>query len=79
MPIPLALGLLRLSTEGRPEESDAVALIHFALSNGIRVLDTADSYCLDQKEFHFGERLARFAVETWRGPGDEVRISPKQD
>jgi HAD superfamily hydrolase (TIGR01662 family) len=60
--LPLGLGLLRLATEGRPEEADAIEVIRFALDQGIRVFDTADSYCLDDKDLHYGERLAREAA-----------------
>lgn len=74
---PLALGLLRLGTDGRPAESDAIALIHFALDRGIRVLDTADSYALNDADMHFGEKLARKAIESWNGPRDEVRVITK--
>ncbi len=73
----LGLGLLRLATEGRPLESDAIALIHLALDQGIRILDTADVYALNDKELHYCERLARQAVKTWQGPGDEIRILTK--
>jgi HAD superfamily hydrolase (TIGR01662 family) len=75
--IPLGLGLLRLGTEGRPETADAINLICFALDHGIRVLDTADVYCLNDKELHYGERLVRQAVDTWQGPKDEVKILTK--
>jgi HAD superfamily hydrolase (TIGR01662 family) len=71
------LGLLRLSTEGRPTEPDAIAVIHHALDRGVRLLDTADVYCLGEAELHYGERLARKAVDTWQGPRDEVRIVTK--
>lgn len=73
----LVLGLLRLSTEGRPERSEAMALIHHALNSGVRWLDTADSYGLDHRDMHYGERLASEAVATWDGPRDEVRILTK--
>ncbi len=75
--VPLGLGLLRLATEGRPSLEEAIAVIHFALDRGIRVLDTADVYSLDHTDLHFGERLARSAVESWHGPRDEVRILTK--
>jgi HAD superfamily hydrolase (TIGR01662 family) len=71
------LGLLRLSTEGRPAEPDAIAVIHHALDRGIRLLDTADVYCLGEADLHYGERLARKAVDTWHGPKEEVRIITK--
>lgn len=74
---PLALGLLRLCTEGRPAETDAITLIHQALDAGIRLLDTADAYCLNHKDLHYGEQLARQAVESWKGPKKEVRILTK--
>jgi HAD superfamily hydrolase (TIGR01662 family) len=75
--VPLGLGLLRLSTEGRPPTPDAVDVIRFALVQGIRLLDTADSYALDDKDLHYGERLARTAIDAWGGPRDEVRVVTK--
>src|SRR5512133_2272242 len=75
--VPLGLGLLRLSTEGRPSAPDAVAVIHRALDLGIRVLDTADSYGLSDVEPHYGERLAKGALDSWQGPREEVRIVTK--
>ncbi len=75
--VPLAFGLLRLGTEDRPNLDDAVALIHRALDAGIRVLDTANTYCLDDKDLHYGERLAVDALKAWSGPQNEVKIITK--
>lgn len=75
--VPLAFGLLRLSTEGRPATPDAITVIHRALDGGVRILDTADSYALSDNDLHYGESLARAAVDSWRGPQDEVRIVTK--
>jgi len=75
--VPLALGLLRLGTEGRPAAADAIALIHHALDRGVRVLDTADSYALDDADFHYGERLARDALAAWSGPREQVHVLTK--
>lgn len=77
LPVRLGLGLLRLATAGRPERDQAIALIHLALDRGVRILDTADSYCLDNGDLHYGEELARDALAAWRGPRDEVRILTK--
>lgn len=74
---PLGLGLLRLSIEDRPNFEEAIRLIHEALDAGVRVLDTADSYGLDHKDLHYGERLAAEAVKSWSGPGEEVKILTK--
>jgi histidinol-phosphate phosphatase family protein len=75
--VPLGLGLLRLSTEGRPSAEDAVAVVRFALDQGVRVLDTADSYALDDRDLHYGERLVRTALDAWEGPRHEVRVITK--
>ena len=75
--VPLALGLLRLSTEGRPSEADAIDVIHYALAQGIRVLDTADSYALDDRDMHYGEHLVRKALAAWDGPRADVRVITK--
>lgn len=75
--LPLGLGLLRLSTEGRPTEAEALRIIHHALDSGIRLLDTADTYCLDESDLHYGEELVRKALQSWSGPGDDVRVLTK--
>ncbi|MBA3547354.1 MAG: HAD-IIIA family hydrolase [Nannocystis sp.] len=75
--LPLGLGLLRLSTEGRPSEADAIDVIRFALDQGVRILDTADSYALDDRDMHYGERLVRKALAEWDGPRDAVRVITK--
>jgi histidinol-phosphate phosphatase family protein len=69
--------LLRLSTEERPSEQDAIAVLQFALDQGIRLLDTADSYALNDRELHYGERLVRKALDAWAGPRDDVRVITK--
>lgn len=77
VPCPIGLGLLRLATDERPSEQDAIQLIHFALDQGIRLLDTADVYALSDSEAHYGERLVQHALSTWSGPVDEVRVLTK--
>ncbi|MCC6509442.1 MAG: HAD-IIIA family hydrolase [Pirellulaceae bacterium] len=74
---PLAFGLLRLGTEDRPTREEAISLIHQVLDAGIRILDTADTYCLNEKDLHYGERLALDAVQSWSGPQAEVNIITK--
>jgi HAD superfamily hydrolase (TIGR01662 family) len=75
--VPLGLGLLRLTTEGRPSDIDAVAVIRSALNQGVRVLDTANVYCLGEDDLHYGEHLVRQALRNWSGPKDELRILTK--
>ena len=73
----IGLGLLRLTDEGRPDVQDAIALIHLAFDHGVRILDTADSYCLNDKELHYGEVLAARALQSWTGAKHEVKILTK--
>jgi histidinol-phosphate phosphatase family protein len=75
--LPLGLGLLRLSTEGRPSEAEAIEVIRFALDQGVRILDTADSYATDDRDLHYGERLVQKALAAWEGPRAEVRVITK--
>ena len=75
--LPIGLGLLRLSTEGRPSQEHATKLMHTAFDHGVRLLDTADCYCLDNAEFHYGERLAQQAVASWQGPRESIRVITK--
>ena len=73
----LGLGCMRLSTAGRPDRADAIAVVHHALEHGVRLLDTADTYCLDQDDLHHNEALLVEAVASWDGPRDEVLIATK--
>ncbi len=73
----LGLGCMTLSTSGRPERGDAIAVVHHALDAGLRLLDTADTYCRDQTDLHHNEALLAEAVASWDGPRDEVLIATK--
>jgi aryl-alcohol dehydrogenase-like predicted oxidoreductase len=46
----------------RPSEGDAIAVIHHAIDCGITLIDTADSYCLDDTEYGHNERLIAKAL-----------------
>lgn len=69
----LGLGTMPLAIEGRPSEADAIRVIHHALDAGVNWLDTADSYCLDDGEVGYGERLVARALREWTG-GDRDAI-----
>lgn len=75
---PLGLGVMRLSTankEGhRPDEVLSIAIIQRALDLGLRLIDTADSYALDDKDMHHSERLIRRAVGTWHSQDREAVV-----
>jgi HAD superfamily hydrolase (TIGR01662 family) len=54
---PIVLGAMRLSTAGRPDDADALAVLHAALDAGVQVIDSADSYALDEDDLGHNERL----------------------
>lgn len=83
---PLGLGAMRLSTASkaadgtlrRPDEAEAVAVLRRALDLGIRLIDTADSYALDDKDMHHNEHLIRRALDGWSSPDrDQVIVATK--
>ena len=73
----LGLGTLKLAAQGRPDALEAQNLIVYALNQGVRMIDTADSYCLNESDFHYGEHLVRQALKSWAGSASEVRVMTK--
>ncbi|HLM50960.1 MAG TPA: aldo/keto reductase [Solirubrobacteraceae bacterium] len=71
---PIGLGAMPMSVEGRPEEAQSIRTIHAALDAGVRLIDTADAYCLDEAEFGHNEALVARAL---RGRGEEVVVATK--
>lgn len=59
---PIGLGCMPLSSEGRPDERQAIATIHAALGAGVNLLDTADAYSLGEADFGANERLVARAL-----------------
>ncbi len=74
---PVGLGGMPLSTTGRPTEPDAVRVIHAALDGGVRLLDTADVYCLSDEDLGHNERLMAKALREWNGDREQVLVATK--
>jgi aryl-alcohol dehydrogenase-like predicted oxidoreductase len=70
-------GGMHLSLQERPPESESVQVIRAALDAGVRLIDTADVYCLDDSDLGHNERLIAEALRGWRGPRDEVLVATK--
>lgn len=64
----IGLGIMPLAIAGRPDRDAASALIRHALEGGINWFDTADSYCLDDDDFGYGERLLASALKAAGAP-----------
>lgn len=73
----IGLGGMPMSIDGRPSEAQSIATLHAALDGGIRLLDTADVYCLDHRDVGHNERLCAEAVRRWGGDRASVRIATK--
>lgn len=73
----LGLGTMSLGLSGRPLEREAIATIHQALALGITYFDTADSYCQDESDQHYTERLVCKALQQYEGDTSQVVIGTK--
>lgn len=50
---------------GRPPASQSIEVIRRALDRGVRLIETADSYCVDESDDHHNESLIRRAPAAW--------------
>jgi aryl-alcohol dehydrogenase-like predicted oxidoreductase len=63
---PIGLGGMPLSIQSRPDERSALAVIEAFLSGGGNFIDTAFSYCLDERDYGHNERLIAKALRNQR-------------
>jgi aryl-alcohol dehydrogenase-like predicted oxidoreductase/predicted kinase/histidinol phosphatase-like enzyme len=73
----VGLGCMRLSTEPERDEASAIATLHAAFDAGVMLVDTADSYCLDETERGHNERLIARALAAWMGDRSRVTVATK--
>lgn len=73
----IGLGGMPLSIEGRPDHEQAVRTVHAALDAGIRLIDTADAYSLNEGEHGHNERLVATALASYSGDADDVLVATK--
>ncbi len=66
-----------LTIQGRPSEGDAVRMVHRALDAGMNWLDTADSYCLDDDDIGYGERMVARALREWSRDRESILVTTK--
>jgi aryl-alcohol dehydrogenase-like predicted oxidoreductase len=71
----VGLGCMYLSIRDRPSEDEAVRTLHAAIDAGMTLLDTADAYCLDQRDVGHNERLIARALRE--RPGVSVVVATK--
>jgi aryl-alcohol dehydrogenase-like predicted oxidoreductase len=68
---------MHLSLQDRPTEEQSVRVIHAALDAGITFIDTANVYCLDQRELGHNERLVARTLASWPGRRESVIVGTK--
>lgn len=73
----IGLGAMPLSLEGRPPEAEGIRVIHAALDAGMRLIDTADVYCIDDRDIGHNERLIAKALKQWSGDVSSVLVATK--
>lgn len=75
----IGLGAMPMSLNGRPTEEESIKVIHRALDLGVNLIDTADSYCIDEYDKHHNEKLIHKALTTYTGTLniDEVIVATK--
>ena len=68
---------MHLSIEGRPAEADALRVLGAVLEAGVTLIDTADAYCLDDRDVGHNERLIAKARAARPGDGPRVVVATK--
>jgi aryl-alcohol dehydrogenase-like predicted oxidoreductase/predicted kinase/histidinol phosphatase-like enzyme len=68
---------MRLSTAADRNDERGVAVIRAALDAGATLLDTADSYCLDDRDVGHNERLISRALAGWAGDRARITVATK--
>jgi aryl-alcohol dehydrogenase-like predicted oxidoreductase len=65
-------GGMHLSIQDRPPEADALRVLGAVLDAGVTLIDTADAYCLDEREAGHNERLIARALAAHATRADVV-------
>ena len=73
----IGLGCMRLSTSHDRDHSRGVAVIRAALDAGITLLDTANSYGLDEADRGHNERLIARAMDEWGSDRSRITVATK--
>jgi aryl-alcohol dehydrogenase-like predicted oxidoreductase len=68
---------MHLSLQDRPPEPQGLEVMRAALDAGVRLIDTADAYCLDDADLGHNERLVAEVLRGWSGDRDAVLVATK--
>ncbi|HET7329055.1 MAG TPA: aldo/keto reductase [Nocardioidaceae bacterium] len=73
----IGLGAMPLSHDSRPDEADAIRVVHAALDAGVTLIDTADAYTPSDHGPGHNESLVAKAVQEYGGDTSAVLIATK--
>ena len=73
---PIGLGAMPLSIHGRPDDAQAGAVIKAFIDGGGDLIDTANAYCLDERDMGHNEQLIRRALDRL-GVSDRIMVATK--
>ncbi len=73
----VGFGAMPLSTQVRPAEEPALAVLHAALDAGMTLIDTADVYCLDEGDIGHNERLVAKVLAARSGDRGSIVVATK--
>jgi aryl-alcohol dehydrogenase-like predicted oxidoreductase len=73
----LGYGAMYLSIRGRPAEEQGLAALQAALDGGVTLIDTADSYCLNDQDKGHNERLIAKALLQAGASADTILVATK--
>ncbi|HYC58816.1 MAG TPA: aldo/keto reductase [Thermoanaerobaculia bacterium] len=72
----IGFGGMPLSIQGRPPEEEGKRTLRAAIDAGMTMIDTADVYCLDDRDIGHNERLIASALAE-RADRDAIRVATK--
>ena len=72
----IGFGGMPLSIQGRPPEERGKRVLHAAIDAGMTLIDTADVYCMDDRDIGHNERLIESAIAE-RPDRDQIRVATK--
>jgi aryl-alcohol dehydrogenase-like predicted oxidoreductase len=73
----IGLGAMHLSLADRPPEVQALRVLHRAFDLGVTLIDTADSYCIDEADKHHNEKLIHKALAQYEGDTRGIVVATK--
>jgi len=73
----IGYGAMLLSIDGRPDEGQALRVLHGVLDAGVTLIDTADVYSMDASDLGHNERLIARALREWPGNREAIVIATK--